>query len=312
MVLLAGLFPHRLSSGSDPEDNGKPPALISEMSQTGAMVTEQFYEDNKANWNDRARVHVGSEMYRIDEYATDPTAVSNIVEEDVARIGSLEGMSVAHLQCHIGTDTISFERLGAASVVGLDFSPVAIAAARELAERSGTSMRFVEASVYDAPQAIGQTVDLVYTSIGAICWLHDLDAWAAAVAGLLEPGGRFYIRDVHPFLFIFGEVDGELVPTYNYWFKPDEPLSWNEGATYSDNPDDTPITNTKHHEWNHALPAIINALVGAGMRIDRLDEHTEIPWRFSQNCVKEGESWYLPEPLRSQVPTLFSLHATKV
>ena len=32
-------------------------------------------------------VHVGSEMYRIDEYVTDPNAVSNIVKEDVVRIG---------------------------------------------------------------------------------------------------------------------------------------------------------------------------------------------------------------------------------
>lgn len=290
----------------------KPLPQIREMSKTGAMAIEQFYEDNKANWNDRASVHVGSEMYRIDEYATDPNAVSNIVVEDVARIGPLGGLSVAHLQCHIGTDTISFERLGAASVVGLDFSPVAIAAARELAQRSGMSMRFVEASVYDAPQAIGRTVDLVYTSIGTICWLHDLDSWAAAVAGLLESGGRFYIRDVHPFFYIFDEVDGEIVPTYRYWSKPDEPLTWDEDFTYSDNPANKRIANTRHHEWNHSLAAVINALVGAGMRIDRLDEHTEIPWPFSPSCVKEGESWYLPEPLRSQVPTLFSLHATKV
>ncbi len=276
------------------------------------MATDQFYDDNKANWNDRARVHVGSAMYRMDEYATDPTAVSDIVQFDVDRIGPLAGLSVAHLQCHVGTDTISLERLGAKSVVGLDFSPVAIAEARKMIDRAGASTRFVEASVYDAPQAIGHTVDLVYTSIGTICWLHDLEAWARAVAGLLESGGRFYIRDVHPFLFIFEEVDGEIVPTYPYWFTPEEPLSWDEADTYSDNPDGTTITNTKHHEWNHSLPAIINALVGAGMRIDGLNEHQMIPWPFSPSCVKEADGWYLPEPLRSQVPTLFSLQATKL
>jgi SAM-dependent methyltransferase len=276
------------------------------------MATEQFYDDNKANWDDRAKVHVGSEMYRMDEYATDPTAISDIVQFDVERFGSLEGLSVAHLQCHVGTDTISLERLGAKSVVGLDFSPIEIAEARKMIERAGASTRFVEASVYDAPQAIGHTVDLVYTSIGTICWLHDLDAWAAAVAGLLEPGGRFYIRDVHPFFFIFEDLDGEIVPTYPYWFTPDEPLSWDEGETYCNNPDGTTITNTKLHEWNHSLPEIINALIGAGMRIDGLDEHKMIPWPYSPSCVKEAGGWYLPEPRRSQVPTLFSLHATKL
>lgn len=276
------------------------------------MATDQFYEDNRNNWDDRAKVHVGSAMYRMDEYATDPTAVSDVVQFDLERIGSLDGLSVAHLQCHVGTDTLSLERLGAASVVGLDFSPAAIAEARTLVERAGASTRFVEASVYDAPQAIGHTVDLVYTSIGTICWLHDMDAWAAAVAGLLEPGGRFYIRDAHPFLFIFEEIDGKFQPHFPYWFTPETPLSWDEGETYSDNPDGTVIEHTRHHEWNHSLPEIINALVGAGMRIDHLDEHKSLPWQYGPSCVKEDDGWYLPEPLRSQVPSAFSLHATKL
>lgn len=130
---------------------------------------EQFYEDNRNNWNDRAKVHVGSEMYRMDEYATNPAAVSDVVRFDMERIGSIDGLSVAHLQCHVGTDTLSLERLGAASVVGVGFSPVAIAEARNLIEREGAATRFVEASVYDAPQAVGHTVDFVYTSIGTIC-----------------------------------------------------------------------------------------------------------------------------------------------
>jgi SAM-dependent methyltransferase len=201
---------------------------------------------------------------------------------------------------------LSLERLGAASVVGLDFSPVAIVEARKLVERAGAAARFVEASVYDAPQAIGQTVDLVYTSDGTICWLHDLDMWAAAVAGLLEAGGRFYIRDVHPFLRIFEEVDGNIVPTYPYWPAPETPLSWDEAETYSDNPSGATITNTLNHDWGHSLPEIINALIGAGMRIDRLDEHKKIPWPFVPSCVKDDDGWwYLPEPLRSQVPVVF-------
>lgn len=278
---------------------------------TDAFLNE-VYADNKANWDDRAAIHVTSDMYRMDVYATDPTALSDVVEFDVAQMGALDGLSVAHLQCHVGTDTITLERLGAASVVGLDFSPVAIEAARDLASRAGSQMTFVEASVYDAATAIGRTVDLVYTSIGAICWIHDLDRWAHAIAQLLEPGGRFYIRDVHPFFFIFEEEDGEFKPTYPYWFKGDAPLSWDEDFTYSDNPNETKIVNTRHHEWNHTLPEIINALVGAGMRIDRLDEHQEIPWPATPSCVKDGENWFLPEPYRSRIPTLFSLHATRL
>jgi SAM-dependent methyltransferase len=273
---------------------------------------DDFYADNEANWDDRAKVHAGSSMYRLDQYASDPSTISSVVQFDANHFGSFEGLRIAHLQCHIGTDTISLERLGAESVVGVDFSTEAIATAQRLAEASGSNARFVEASVYDAPEAVGETVDLVYTSIGTICWLHDIEAWARAVAGLLETGGRFYIRDTHPFLFVFEEIDGEIRPHYRYRYTSDEPLSWDEAETYTDDPVGISISNTRHHEWNHSIPDVINALVNAGMRIDRMDEHEGIPWQFVPSCVRDGELWYLPEPLRSQVPALFSLEATKL
>ena len=43
-------------------------------------------------------------------------------------------MHLLHLQCHIGLDTLCLARRGAI-VTGLDFSGVAIAAARDIAER---------------------------------------------------------------------------------------------------------------------------------------------------------------------------------
>ncbi len=275
------------------------------------MEFGELYEDNRLNWNDRAKVHVSSSMYRLDEYVNDPELISRTITYDRNFMGPVEGLSVAHLQCHVGTDTISLDRLGASSVVGLDFSDEAIVAAGRFAAAAGSSARFVEASVYDAPEAIGEKVDFVYTSIGAINWLHDIDAWGRAVAGLLEPGGRFYIRDTHPFAWIFEEIDGAIVPHFDY-FNSGGALSWDEAETYSDNPDEIEITNTRHHEWNHSLPAVVNALVAAGLRIDRMDEHQGAPWELLPSAVKEGDLWYFPEPLRSQVPVLFSLNATKV
>ena len=275
------------------------------------MSHDEHYTDNKANWNDRATVHAGSQMYRLDEYIADRSLISRTVTYDVDYMPNVDSLSVAHLQCHIGTDTISFSRLGAASVVGLDFSDTAVEAARSLARSAGSNAQFIEASVYDAPAAIGTSVDFVYTGIGAICWLHDIEAWAQAVAGLLEPGGQFYIRDVHPFCWIFEEIDGKIVPHFSYWHN-DEPLAWDESDTYSDDPTGGGITNSRHHEWNHSLPDIVNALVEAGMRIDRMDEHQGAHWEIFPSAVREGDLWYLPEPLRSQVPVLFSINATKL
>lgn len=89
-------------------------------------------------------------------------------------MGDVTGATLVHLQCHFGLDTLSWARRGAA-VTGVDFSPNAIDAARDLAGRAGVAAEFVEANVYDAVEALDRrTFDVVYTSIGAIIWLPDI------------------------------------------------------------------------------------------------------------------------------------------
>ena len=60
---------------------------------------------------------------------------------EAAEIGDVEGLRIAHLQCHFGLDSICLARRGA-SVTGLDFSPAAIAEARRAFRDSSASMRY--------------------------------------------------------------------------------------------------------------------------------------------------------------------------
>ncbi len=160
---------------------------------------------NQANWNDRVAVHLGPNGYDVAGLSADLTRLSGTVSIDAPRLGSLSGLRVAHLQCHIGTDTLSLTRLGA-TCVGLDFSPDAIVVARELAEETNAPMTFVESPVYDACEVMGQgQFDLVYTTCGVINWLPEIGRWAAVVSELLKPGGRVYLRDTHPILYALDE-----------------------------------------------------------------------------------------------------------
>ena len=137
-----------------------------------------------------------------------------VVRYDLPRLGRLDGLDVVHLQCHLGTDTVSLARLGARSMVGLDFSPAALREARALAARSGAGVSFVEGDAYDAVEVLGaHRFDLVYTGIGAICWLPSIRRWAEVVAGLLRPGGRLFMREGHPVLWSMSDPrpDGLLV-----------------------------------------------------------------------------------------------------
>ncbi len=271
------------------------------------MGLDQYQLDNRANWDDRVAVHL--QGYGVDRFVEDPTHLSSIIQFDKAALGDLAGKRVAHLQCHIGTDTISLARLGA-NITGLDFSEEGVGAARKLAKQAGADIDFACASVYDAAEALDGPFDLVYTSVGAINWLADLDQWAQAISGLLDPGGRFFIRDMHPMLWIFEEAEGEIRPTYDYFAHPEKPLTWDNSQTYVEG-DTSGITHTRQHEWNHPISEIINALADNGLYVTSMEEHQGIDWEFFSSAVKEGEQWFLPGALRQQVPTMFSISAIK-
>lgn len=155
-----------------------------------------YLRDNRANWDDRARLHVASPDYRVADFA-DPEFLSEAVRFDLPRLGDVAGLRGIHLQCHIGTDTISLSRLGA-RMTGLDLSPASIEQARRLSTESGAGIDWVVSDVYDAEASLSRAglpargYDLVYVSLGALNWLPSVARWAEVVAGLLRPGGRLF------------------------------------------------------------------------------------------------------------------------
>jgi SAM-dependent methyltransferase len=257
---------------------------------------EDYAELNRAGWDERAPAHAASPDYAVDRFASDPAYLSEVVRFDRPRLGDISGLRGVHLQCHIGTDTVSLARLGA-DMTGLDFSPASLTQARRIASLAGADVRFVQAEVYDAltvlePRSFG----LVYTGIGALCWLPDIARWAAVVAGLLRPGGRLFIREGHPMLWALEDArpDGLLVVEYPY-FEREEPNVFDEGGTYVET--DAVFTHNRTHEWNHGLGEIITALMAAGMDLTGLAEHDSVPWEALPGQMERigGGEWRLAD-----------------
>jgi hypothetical protein len=80
---------------------------------------------NKASWDERAPAHAASVDYAVERFVADPEFLSDVVRFDLPLLGDVRGLRGVHLQCHIGTDTISLSRLGA-RMTGLDFSAAAL------------------------------------------------------------------------------------------------------------------------------------------------------------------------------------------
>ncbi len=264
-------------------------------------MTNNWLELNKASWNERAPIHVRSSMYDLDAFKA---GRSSLVNGELAALGDVTGKELVHLQCHFGLDTLSWARAGA-KVTGLDFSETAIEAAREIAAEIGADAEFVVANVYDAPAVLGRQYDIVYSGIGAICWLPDIVAWAQVVADLVKPGGEFYFVEIHPLEWIWDE---DFKPGYDY-FTPRQGLALNEAGSYAD-----PNAVTEHNDtvqWNHNLGDVVTALIKAGLRITELTEHDTTMvkgWDFLEDA---GDGLYRMPADRPNLPFMYTLRALK-
>ena len=255
------------------------------------MPSDEYLQVNRANWDSRASVH--AQGYGIERLLGDPRRLSRVVAFDLPRLGDIEGLDIVHLQCHIGTDTLSLARLGA-HITGVDLSGASLAEARRLAERAGVEIEYVESDVYSAPQALnGRRFDLVYTGIGAIRWLPSICRWAETVAQLLRPDGRLFIRDAHPVLlsalsmtataehtdraqqpWITGP--GGLTPALELpYFEQDQPVVWEDETSYAGS---GTVERSRSMEWNHGLGEIVTAVLDVGLELTSLTEHDSVPW----------------------------------
>jgi SAM-dependent methyltransferase len=266
---------------------------------------------NQASWDERAPAHAVSPDYHVERFLADPAYLSQVVSFDLPRLGDIAGLRGVHLQCHIGTDTISLARLGA-SMTGLDFSPVALAQARDLAARTGADTTFVEADTYAAPDVLGRDAfDLVFTGIGALCWLPSVSRWGKVVADLLRPGGRLFIREGHPMLWAIDDTrkDDLLVVNLPY-FERTEPDVWEGGGTYVET--DAVFQHNVSYSWNHGLGEIVTALLDNGLAVTSLAEHDSVPWEAlpgKMERVGDGEWRLADRPWR--LPHSYTLQAVK-
>lgn len=264
---------------------------------------------NLENWNDRVPLH--EQAYGLDAF-DDATHISDVVRDDLpvlrqfVRHQSLSGLHLCHLQCHIGTDTVSLARSGA-TVTGVDFSAPALTVAEALARRIGVDATWVETDVLDARAAVVGDFDVVYTSIGTITWLEDLDRWAAQIVALLRAGGTFFIRDGHPALYALDEDASALTIRYPY-FGDGRAQQWDDESTYVGNGS---VAHPRTYEWPHPLSEIIGALLRAGLRLVHFDEGRTLPWQFSPRMVEIPGGYAWPEDERNLVPCTFTIVARK-
>lgn len=262
-------------------------------------------EYNRRMWNERARINVRSAMYAHQDFLDNRRDTLHDIERRELE-GLLPGAKVLHLMCHFGHDTLSMAMLGA-EVTGVDFSQDAIAVARESAETLQLPARFIESNLYDLPQHLDETFDIVFMSYGVLTWLPDLQAWAKLLARYIKPGGLFYMAEYHPAVMIFDDEAPAPVLRYSYF---------NEGAqvfevkgSYADR--DAQNEEKISYEWAYPLGDVITSLIQAGLQIDYVHEFPQTNYPMFDWLERRADGyWYLPAGLPA-LPLVFSIQARK-
>jgi SAM-dependent methyltransferase len=273
------------------------------MGDATMILDPTWREKNRAMWDAKTPLHVDSPLYDIAGFKAGGLSLRALEVED---LGDVRGKDLIHLQCHFGKDTLSWARLGA-NVVGLDFSVPAIRAANDLAREIGLDAHFVVSDVYDARVAVsGRRFDIVYTGVGALCWLPDMMRWAKVVFDLLMPGGELYLFEFHPIRWIFDPGQTREPVKRDDYFSPTEGFP-DGGVTYADA--SIPAAATPTVQWNHPLGEVVTALVRAGLVIDSLTELDRSVLRDWEIMEPAEDRMYRMPRDRPSLPLMYVLRA---
>jgi SAM-dependent methyltransferase len=267
---------------------------------------DDYIEANRRLWNGWTGFHVESEFYDVAGFKAGRSSLPPL---EIAELGDVAGKTLLHLQCHFGQDTLSWARLGA-TVTGADLADAAIIFARQLAAELDLPATFVRANLYDLPDVLEGTFDIVYVNVGALNWLPDLAPWGRIIAHYLKPGGTFYMREIHPMSQLFEPTTDSTGLDLKYsYFRADEPLRFDVEGSYAG---PAPGFQGVEYSWNHSLSEILGALLDAGLQLQFLHEFpfTDFSAQFP-GMMQDPSGWWRATGPAAHLPLMYTLQAQK-
>ncbi|WP_315701383.1 MULTISPECIES: class I SAM-dependent methyltransferase [unclassified Bradyrhizobium] len=177
-----------------------------------------------------------------------------------AMLPELKGKRIVDLGCGFGWFARWARDQGAVEVLGIDLSENMLARAR--AETDDQAIRYIQADMeaLELPEA---GFDLAYSSL-AFHYIKDLGRLFGAVQRALLPGAQFVFSIEHPIY---------MAPTQARWQVADDGRKVWPVDSYA-------IEGRRVTDWlakgvvkqHRKLSTTLNSLIGAGFRIDHVDE----------------------------------------
>lgn len=187
----------------------------------------------------------------------DPTLVLSPAE--IAFLKDVDGKDVCVLGS--GDNEVAFALAGlGGNVTSVDISERRLAVAADRARTLGLQLTFLQADVTDLSTLDDSSFDLVYTGGHMSVWISDIRKYYAEAVRILKPDSLFIVNEYHPVRRMWLDADGPG-PNHRYYNRGPYTYTSGEGLP------------TFEYHWTVADH--IQAVVDAGCRIIKVDEHEE-------------------------------------
>ena len=261
------------------------------------------HQKNRVAWNEAAQSYTEENEERVRRLRTGRSSVHPVERRNLERFGALSQWCnrAIHLQCASGYDTLSLILEGVREVVGVDISEIHINNARWTTEQLHMPAQWFCCDVLDTPIELNETADLVYTGQGAICWIHDIDAWANVVVRLLRKGGVLSLLEDHPASWLFSQESERLEASgLNYFAHAEANQGWTD--QYIGDLGKPAVQHAIKYERLWTIADVFQALVKAGLVVEHLGEHPDEYWSAFPK---------LDDQDKSKIPMTYSIVARK-
>ena len=233
---------------------------------------EEYTRANRIAWNETAPRHAAQNNAELFEAFKNPDHV--VFEGDVLQalqqVG-VKGKRVIQLCCNNGCETLSLRNMGATYCVGVDAAEGFLAHGREMIRiaQAEDQVELLQSDVYDLPGNLQGDFDIVLTTIGVLGWMPDVGKFFEIIQGLLKPGGKLVMEEMHPILFMYEENNETGVSTIeNSYFgqqtwEETSGLDYYSGEEYESSP---------NYSFMHRLDEILMAAINSGLNLTSFKE----------------------------------------
>lgn len=187
-----------------------------------------------------------------------------------AMLPDLQGKRVVDLGCGFGWASRWMRAQGAVSVLGLDLSQNMIARATADTPDSAIQYQIADLDTLDLPDS---AFDLAYSAL-TFHYVRDFDRLVQRIYQSLAPGGHFVFTIEHP---IF------MAAAHPHWIADEDGRQTWPVNGYSDEGERRTDWFAKGVlKYHRTLATTLNALIGAGFRLQRVEEFAPTPEQIRQ------------------------------